>query len=299
MPLFTILTLFPESLEPYLRCGILGSALDRGLARVQLIDFRDWSRDRHRTVDDRPFGGGPGMVLKPEPILECIEWIEAREGPQRPMRKIALCPSGPTFDQERARQLASEAEAQDTLLLCGRYEGFDERLFELCDLERLSIGDFVLAGGELAALAVLEAVVRLLPGALGNDHSAVEDSFSHGPRDLDHPHYTRPRNFRGLEVPQVLLDGDHAAIRAWRAGVAEERSRERARTRPESCEGDLPPINDALPDSDRTRRANHLKTPPLTDPTGQPQAADRPAPQGDPASDGRRPLPGGGTREGS
>ncbi len=217
MPLFTILTLFPEALDAYLNVGILGLARRRGLLEVHLVDFRDWTRDRHRTVDDRPFGGGPGMVLKPEPIVECVEWVEAQHGPHR---RIALCPTGRTFRQADAAELAAE---ERTLLLCGRYEGFDQRALDLLRFEHLSIGDFVLAGGELPALCVVDAVTRLLPGALGDPRSAEQDSFQDG-ETLDHPHYTRPRTYRGIPVPEVLMTGDHARIDAWRREQANTRT---------------------------------------------------------------------------
>jgi tRNA (guanine37-N1)-methyltransferase len=214
---FTILTLFPEALGPYLRSSILGAARENGRVDFRLVDFRDFARDRHRTVDDRPYGGGPGMVLKPEPITECVEWLERRSGPHR---KILLTPAGRPFRQEVARELARE---ERVLLLCGRYEGFDARVREELAWEELSLGDFVLAGGELAALCVVEAVSRLVPGVLGDERSAAEDSFEDGGL-LDHPHYTRPRVFRGRAVPDVLLGGDHAAIAAWRSERARERT---------------------------------------------------------------------------
>lgn len=218
--LFAILTLFPEALEAYLRSSILGHAQERGLVEIRLVDFRDFTRDRHRTVDDRPFGGGPGMVLKPEPILDCVEWLQRRHGP---FRKLLLTPDGEPFRQEAARRLAREDRV---LLLCGRYEGFDERIRSELEWDEISIGDFVLAGGELPALCVTEAVARLVPGVLGDDRSAEEESFRVG-GGLDHPHYTRPRVFRGREVPDVLLSGDHAAIRAWRERAGRERTRAR------------------------------------------------------------------------
>jgi tRNA (guanine37-N1)-methyltransferase len=219
LPLFTILTLFPEAVEPFLGCGLLGAARERGLVGTRVVDFRDFTRDRHRSVDDRPYGGGPGMLLRPDPILECIEWVEARWGPHR---KLAMCPAGTPFRQATAQSLALE---ERVLLLCGRYEGFDERIFELCAIERVSIGDFVLNGGELAGLCILEAAARLLPGALGDDRSALEDSFQPG-RGLDHPHFTRPRVYRGRAVPEVLLGGDHAAIDSWREQQARQRTNE-------------------------------------------------------------------------
>jgi tRNA (guanine37-N1)-methyltransferase len=245
VPLFAILTLFPEALDPYLRAGILGLAQERGLIRVLLVDFRDFSRDRHRTVDDRPFGGGPGMVLRPEPIVECVEWLEARHGR---FRKFLLCPTGPVFRQELADELKGE---ERVLLLCGRYEGVDARVAELLELEPLSIGDYVLCGGELPALVVTEAVARLLPGALGDERSAVEESFrgEPGAPPLDHPHYTRPRSYRGREVPEVLLSGDHAAIARWRAEQARKRTE---RWRPDLLEGRGP--TPAAHDNERTER---------------------------------------------
>ncbi len=214
-----ILTLFPDALRPYVASSIVGGAVRKGLVRIDLVDFRDFARDRHRTVDDRPFGGGPGMVLRPEPIFDCVEWLEARHGP---FRRLALTPAGRPFVQAHAGEYAKE---QRLLLLCGRYEGFDERIFAELNLEELSLGDFVLAGGELPALAVTEACVRLLPGALGHDQSAVEESFQ-GPT-LDHPHYTRPRVWRGRTVPPQLLGGNHAAAAKWRANIAAKRTAER------------------------------------------------------------------------
>ncbi|MCB9915763.1 MAG: tRNA (guanosine(37)-N1)-methyltransferase TrmD [Planctomycetes bacterium] len=217
MPLFAILTLFPEALEPYLASSIVGIAQEKGAARILLVDFRDFARDRHRTVDERPFGGGPGMVLRPEPVVECVEWLEARHGR---FRKLVMCPGGTPYEQRHAHELAEE---ERVLLLCGRYEGFDERIYELLELEPVSVGDYVLAGGELPALTLVESVARLLPGVLGDERSAVEDSFQQG--GLDHPHYTRPRVYRGLEVPDVLLSGDHAKIARWRMERARARTR--------------------------------------------------------------------------
>jgi tRNA (guanine37-N1)-methyltransferase len=219
LPLFAILTLFPEAVEPYTRSSILGVAEEKGLARILLVDFRDFTRDRHRTVDDRPYGGGPGMVLKPEPVIECIEWLERRHGP---FRKLLMCPTGAPFRQSHAEAFARE---ERILLLAGRYEGFDARIRKHLDLESISIGDFVLSGGEIPALAILEATVRLIPGVLGDERSALEDSFrsdTDGGGTLDHPHYTRPRVFRGEAVPDVLLSGDHEAIRTWRERAAAE-----------------------------------------------------------------------------
>lgn len=217
VPFFAILTLFPEALEPYLASSIVGIAQEKNAATIRCIDFRDFARDRHRTVDDRPFGGGPGMVLRPEPIVDCVEWLEAEHGP---FRKLMLCPSGRPFQQSDAHEFARE---ERILLLCGRYEGFDERIADCLDFERISVGDYVLAGGELPAMSIVEATVRLLPGVLGDERSAIEESFQ-GEGELDHPHFTRPRVFRGKEVPKVLLSGNHASIGQWRKAQARRRT---------------------------------------------------------------------------
>jgi tRNA (guanine37-N1)-methyltransferase len=231
--LFTFLTLFPEVVEAYASASILGGAQAKGLVRVEAVDFRDFTRDRHRTVDDRPFGGGPGMVLKPEPILDAVEWLERREGP---FRKVMLTPSGKPFTQAKAAELLG---AERVMLLAGRYEGFDERIRHEVEWDEISMGDFVLCGGELPGLAVIEAVARLIPGVLGDGESAQQDSFQAG-GGLDHPHYTRPRVYRGRAVPEVLLSGDHKAIEAWRRAESRRRTQERrpdlTRTEPETNE---------------------------------------------------------------
>lgn len=208
-PVFcVVLTLFPAAIRPYLDESILGIAQAQGKLRIELVDFRCFATDPRRTVDDRPFGGGPGMVLKPEPIFDAIEDVERRHGH---FHKILLCPRGETFTQRRARELSG----MDRLLfVCGRYEGIDERVRLGLDFEELSLGDFVLAGGELAALAVIEAAVRLVPGVLGCEQSPQLESFEGSL--LDHPQYTRPRSYRGMDVPEVLLSGDHGQVERWR-----------------------------------------------------------------------------------
>ncbi len=216
-PRIDVVTIFPELVEHFLSGSLLGQARRDGLLDVGVTDLRSFSSDRHHTVDDAPFGGGDGMVLKCEPVVAAIEAI-ARPG----ARVIALCPRGRRFDQALARELAGERQL---VLLCGRYAGFDERIFAATGAEPLSIGDYVLAGGELAALVVTEAVTRLVPGVLGNPISAEADSFS-GDR-LEYPLYTRPREFRGLGTPEVLLSGNHAEIERWRAREAERLTRER------------------------------------------------------------------------
>ena len=201
-----VLALFPEILGPALATGILGRARARGVVDVFLHQLRDYATDRHQQVDDTPYGGGQGMVMKPEPLVTAIEHVSE---PDRP-RRILLSPKGNLFTDARARALAAEPSV---LLVCGRYEGVDERVLAAVD-EELSIGDYVLSGGEVPALVVLDAVVRLLPGALGNAASPADDSHAAGL--LEHPQYTRPEEFRGARVPDVLLSGDHGAIARWR-----------------------------------------------------------------------------------
>jgi tRNA (guanine37-N1)-methyltransferase len=203
-----ILTLFPGAIRPYLDESILGIAQRQGKLQVETIDLRNFTHDAHRTVDDRPFGGGPGMVLKPEPIFEAVEDAERRHGP---LHKILLCPRGRTFVQRKARELS---QLDQLLILCGRYEGYDERIRQAIAWDEVSVGDFVLAGGELAALSVLEAAVRLIPGVLGCAQSPELESFENGL--LDYPQYTRPREYRGMKVPEVLVSGDHQAVARWR-----------------------------------------------------------------------------------
>ncbi len=207
---FDVLTLFPALFDGFLSESILSRAIGRGLVRVNLRDIRDWAEGRHRQVDDRPFGGGPGMVLMAPPVVASVEAVRAEVEP--PGRLIVLTPQGRRLDQAFVTELARESRL---VLLCGRYEGFDERIVETLRPESLSIGDYVLSGGEVAAMVVIDAVMRLVPGALGDAESSVDESF--GPDGgLEYPQYTRPRTFRGLAVPDILLSGDHAAIARWR-----------------------------------------------------------------------------------
>jgi tRNA (guanine37-N1)-methyltransferase len=226
-----VLTLFPAVLEAALAESILGIAREKGALDVALWNPRDFTSDRHRTVDDRPYGGGPGMVMKPEPVVLCAE--KAREA-RGPGRTVVLTPAGRPFTQGIAKEYARE---ERLVLVCGRYEGVDQRVVELLGAEELSIGPYVLSGGEVAALAVVEAVARLLPGVLGDAESTVEESFEEGL--LEYPHYTRPAEWRGLRVPEELLSGDHGRIRAWRRARAEERTRNRksAQREDEPCGG--------------------------------------------------------------
>ena len=204
-----VVTLFPEMFTALTGHGVTGRAVKRGQLTVEYSNPRDHAHDRHRTVDDRPFGGGPGMLMKVEPLLEAIEAI--REKAPSPPRVIYLSPQGQPLTQQRATELA---QLDSMVLLCGRYEGIDERIIEMCVDEEISIGDYVLSGGELGAMVLLDAVTRLIPGVLGHADSAVEDSFSEG--WLDCPHYTRPEEFAGQRVPEVLLSGNHELIRRWR-----------------------------------------------------------------------------------
>lgn len=215
-----VLTLFPEACAGVLSVGILRLAQESGLVRIHLTNIRDFGEGRHRQVDDKPFGGGPGMLMMPGPVVACVEHVRALAPP--PGRLILLTPQGRRFDQALARQLAGE---ERLILVCGRYEGFDERISQILDPLEVSIGDYVLSGGEVPALVVIDAVVRLLPGALGAPGGAQDDSFVDGL--LEGPQYTRPREFRGLAVPEVLISGDHARVAEWRCRQARLRTRAR------------------------------------------------------------------------
>jgi tRNA (guanine37-N1)-methyltransferase len=212
-----VLTLFPAMFAGPLDESIVKRAREAGLLELTLHNLRDYAHDRHRTVDDRPFGGGPGMLLKPEPLFEAVEKL-ARET----TRVVLLSPSGRTFNQAIARELA---QLDDLLLISGHYEGFDERVREHLADDELSIGDYVLTNGALPAMVIVDAVTRLLPGALGDDTSSHDESFSHGL--LEYPQYTRPADFQGMKVPEVLLSGNHAQIAKWRAEQASARTKER------------------------------------------------------------------------
>lgn len=219
-----VLTLFPEIFTGYQTQSLLRLAVEHGLVAIHLHNLRDWARGKHRQVDDRPFGGGPGMILKPEPVVEAVEAVRSQEGD--PGRVVLLTPQGRRLDQRAVEDLAGPDPNRTRLvLLCGRYEGFDQRVIDLLSPEEVSIGDFVLNGGEVAAMAVIDAIIRLVPGVLGDPTSSVQDSFSRGNRLLEFAQYTRPREYRGLEVPDVLLSGDHPAIAAWRRRSSLEKTR--------------------------------------------------------------------------
>ena len=220
---FDVLTLFPNLFEGFLSESILKRAIERGLVEVHRRNIRDWAEGKHRQVDDRPFGGGPGMVLMAPPVVAAVEAVQAET--DKPGRLIFLTPQGRTLDQALVRELAAEPRL---VLVCGRYEGFDERAIDLLRPETLSIGNYVLSGGEVPAMVVIDAVMRLVPGVLGHAESANDDSFGPG-KGLEHPHYTRPRVFRGLAVPDVLFGGDHAAIARERLQEAQARTEQKQR----------------------------------------------------------------------
>jgi len=207
---FDILTLFPAIFDGYLGQSLLKKAIDAGLVNVQLHDIRRWSRDKHHKVDDRPFGGGPGMILQVEPVVECVEAVQQAADTGH---LVLLSPRGRTLNQKTVEELAAQPRL---LLLCGRYEGFDERVFDILQPDEISIGDYVLNGGEAAAMVVIDACIRLIPGVLGDEESSQHDSFSSGNRLLEFPQYSRPREFRGHSVPEVLVSGNHEQIARWR-----------------------------------------------------------------------------------
>lgn len=219
---FDILTLFPEIFSGYLGQSLLKLAIDRGLVRVELHDIRDWATGRHKQVDDKPFGGGPGMVMMAPPVIECAEAVRALA--PEPGLLVMLTPQGRRLDQALVEELATR---QRLLLLCGRYEGFDKRIEKILNPLEVSLGDFVLNGGEVAAMAIVDAVIRLVPGVLGDERSSAEDSFSGEERLLEFPQYTRPREYRGYTVPDVLLGGNHQEIARWRRTQREIRTQER------------------------------------------------------------------------
>ena len=216
-----VFTIFPAVVEAPLPGSLLGRAIGAGVLDVRVHDLRQWSVDRHRTVDDAPFGGGPGMVMKPEPFFAAVESLDPDRG-----RVLLMSPAGRRLDQELVRALSSEPHLT---ILCGRYEGVDERVVDGLPAEEISIGDYVLSGGELPALVLIEAVTRLVPGVIGKEASHEQDSFSAGGL-LDHPHYTRPQEFRGMSVPEVLVSGNHGEVDRWRRDAAIEKTR---RNRPD------------------------------------------------------------------
>ncbi len=220
-----VITIFPGLFDGFLAESLIGAARSRGELCIEIHDLRAWTSDRHRTVDDSPYGGGPGMVMKPEPLVAAIEDLAGVKGPDREAHVVLLSPRGRPLDQAGLAGLARAVRERRLLLVCGRYEGIDQRVIELAVDEEISIGDYVLSGGEVPAMVLIEGISRLLPGVLGNPGSIEEESFQSGL--LEGPQYTRPPVFRGLEVPPVLRSGDHGAVARWRA----ERSAEATRAR--------------------------------------------------------------------
>jgi len=219
---FDVVTLFPDMFTGYLGQSLLNKAIEQGLVEVELHNLRDWSKDKHHNVDDRPFGGGPGMVLKVDTIVECVEEIQSQ--PDEKPHLVMLTPQGRRLDQRVVEELA---ESSRLILLCGRYEGFDQRVVDILEPDEISVGDFVLNGGEVAAMVLVDALVRMVPGVLGHEQSNQDDSFSRGNRLLEFAQYTRPRDYRGHRVPDILLSGDHERIAEWRKQQSLERTQER------------------------------------------------------------------------
>jgi len=219
---FDVLTLFPEIFRSYLGQSLLHKAIENKLVETALHDIRQWSDDKHGRVDDRPFGGGPGMVMQAKPVVECVEAVQVMGNV--PGNLILLTPTGRKLDQQLVEELV---EMPRHLLLCGRYEGFDQRVSDILKPMEISIGDYILNGGEVAAMVLIDSMMRLVPGVLGDEHSSQDDSFSSGNRLLEFPQYTRPREFRDLEVPPVLLSGDHQAIARWREEQSLKRTQDR------------------------------------------------------------------------
>ncbi len=217
-----IITLFPGIFDGFLSESILKNAIDTNLIEIYLYNIRDWARDKHLTVDDRPFGGGPGMIMKVEPLVPCVEAVQALG--DTPGHLVFFSPQGRVYNQRLAEELALKDRI---LLLCGRYEGVDQRVCDILQPDEISLGDYVLNGGEVAAMVVVESIMRLLPGALGDEDSARVDSFSKGNRLLEEAQYTRPREYRGHCVPEVLLSGNHQEVDKWRLVNRLERTQER------------------------------------------------------------------------
>lgn len=215
-----VLTLFPEMFSGYLGQSLLKRAIDAGIVDIRVHNIRDWSQEKHSQVDDRPFGGGPGMVLRPEPVVECTEAVQAQGDAAGHL--ILLTPAGRRFDQRIAEELVRH---ERLVMICGRYEGIDQRAIDLLEPDELSIGDYILGGGEVAAMVVIDAVIRLVSGVLGDEDSGRYASFSTGNRLLEFAQYTRPREYRGLQVPEILLTGDHQKIAKWREESSLERTK--------------------------------------------------------------------------
>jgi len=208
---FDILTLFPDMFPGYMSQSLLNKAIENGIVEVHVHNMRDWSTDKHNKIDDRPYGGGPGMILSVEPVIRCVEAVQKMT--DDPGQVIMMTPQGERLCQPTVERLATNSRM---ILLCGRYEGFDQRVIDILDPLELSIGDYILNGGEVAAMVVVDSLVRMVPGVLGDEQSSWDDSFSRGNRMLEYPQYTRPQTFEGHEVPEILLSGNHKKIEQWR-----------------------------------------------------------------------------------
>lgn len=247
---FDLLTLFPDLFESYLQQSLLKRAIENGLIEIQRWNFRDWATDKHHSVDDKPYGGGPGMLLMCPPVFECVEAVQA-EGPE-PGLLVMLTPAGRKLDQQLIAELALQKRI---LLLCGRYEGFDDRIREgLAPLE-ISAGDFVVNGGEVPAMLIIDAVMRLVPGVLGNETSIKYDSFAETGL-LEYPQYTRPREYRGMTVPDVLLQGNHQEIAAWRTTASETRTRARRIDLLPAADRNQPASSESRDEPETNQRSN-------------------------------------------
>lgn len=219
---FDILTLFPDMFPGYLGQSLLNKAIQKGIVDVQIHDLRMWTKGTHRKVDDRPYGGGPGMIIMVEPVVDAVEAIQKLD--DTPAQVVMTTPQGTRLDQKLVEDLAVQ---QRFLLLCGRYEGFDQRVIDVLNPLEISIGDYILNGGEVASMVMVDTLVRMVPGVLGHEESSIQDSFSRGNRMLEYPQYTRPRDYRGLPVPEILLSGNHPEIEKWRAAQSLLRTQQR------------------------------------------------------------------------
>lgn len=235
---FDILTLFPEMFPGYLSQSLLNKAIERNLVSVQTHNMRDWAEGRHNQIDDRPYGGGPGMILMVDPVVRAVEAVQNMA--PNPGQVIMTTPQGRRLDQQFVEELAS---LDRFVILCGRYEGFDQRVSDILNPMEISIGDYILNGGEVASMVLIDTLVRMVPGVLGDEHSNIEDSFSRGNRMLEYPQYTRPREYRGYTVPEILLSGNHPAIETWRKQQSIQRTQQRRSDLLENnnTKDDLPP----------------------------------------------------------
>jgi tRNA (guanine37-N1)-methyltransferase len=220
---FDIVTLFPQIFSGYLSQSLLAKAIDRGLVEIHIHDLREWSTDlKHHKIDDRPYGGGPGMLICVEPVINCVEAVQKMS--DTPGVVMLTTPQGDRLDQRRVEQYS---QLNRIILLCGRYEGFDQRVIDILNPVEISIGDYVLNGGEVASMVLVDSIIRMIPGVLGDEQSSWDDSFSRGNRLLEFPQYTRPPSFRGHDVPEILLSGDHGKIADWRSKQAMEKTKRR------------------------------------------------------------------------